>query len=409
MCLTKTSEKQDQYLLARALHTAIRSGNLRACRFLIGQGLKTHSWDSWHRLEKDGGTPVHTAVIFEQQEIMTFLLDLKLGVDDLDRFQQTPLHLAALNRSTEICELLLAHGANVNARDVYLRTPIMNAAQRANERILQLLLKSGADLEIQDYRALTATYYALDSIDAGNITISLLSDRCCLHRQDISGRPYGLRAFGKYSPRMNTYLLNSGLDLEVSPTRFGNLIVVSSGDLLSQLKRVVRRLPQAELSTMVNCRPTHEVSALYNAAIRDIGENLEFLLQAGAHTEKEGGPYGTPLMGACDAGRLEATKVLVRAGAIISYINHLGVLINAVSVAKYHPAVVQWLLVGRHIDQGKICEVADESTRGKEYATPVGYRIVELPRTRPSGLSWLHYLCAREEERRSFFGTVYIP
>ena len=44
---------------------------------------------------------------------------------------------------------------------------------------------------------------------------------------------------------------------------------------------------------------------------------ISLLLDAGAELEIEGGPYSTPLMGACAVGRLEAVKLLVRKGAKI--------------------------------------------------------------------------------------------
>lgn len=83
------------------------------------------------------------------------------------------------------------------------------------------------------------------------------------------------------------------------------------------------------------------------------------LFDAGADVELEGGDHGTPLMGACAAGRLEVVKALVRKGASTSYRKD-GKLFSALSTARLHPNVIRWLLVGRFmegplsIENGKI-------------------------------------------------------
>jgi len=77
---------------------------------------------------------------------------------------------------------------------------------------------------------------------------------------------------------------------------------------------------------------------------------ISLLHDTGAELETEGGDYGTPLMGACAAGRLQAVKLLARKGAKMLYCNEHGRSFSALRAAKYFPEIVQWLLVGRYTE-----------------------------------------------------------
>ncbi|KAF2260869.1 hypothetical protein CC78DRAFT_428018, partial [Lojkania enalia] len=68
----------------------------------------------------------------------------------------------------------------------------------------------------------------------------------------------------------------------------------------------------------INSRGENWHSALNIAASQVPCRNVALLLDASAIIELEGGPFGTPLMGACQAGNLEAVKLLVHRGAAIS-------------------------------------------------------------------------------------------
>jgi ankyrin repeat protein len=70
-------------------------------------------------------------------------------------------------------------------------------------------------------------------------------------------------------------------------------------------------------------------------------------LDAGAELELEGGELGTPFMAACDAGRLEAVKLMVRRGAAISDVNKNGKVVSGLVAARHHPSMIQRLLVSR--------------------------------------------------------------
>ncbi|OTA97079.1 hypothetical protein M434DRAFT_392249 [Hypoxylon sp. CO27-5] len=78
------------------------------------------------------------------------------------------------------------------------------------------------------------------------------------------------------------------------------------------------------------------------------------LLTLEANLEFEGCPDGTALIAACHAGRLESVIFLVRRGATLSYHGPNGFRTAFDKRTPKH--ILQWLLVTRFTDQGKIRE-----------------------------------------------------
>ena len=113
---------------------------------------------------------------------------------------------------------------------------------------------------------------------------------------------------------------------------------------------LLRRLPRELIPTLLGHRNFILGTPLYSASTiyRDIN-NIQLLLDTGADLELEGGDYGTPLMGACAIGRLEAVKILIANGASTLYSKD-GEIFSALRAAKNHPKIVQWLLVGRFLE-----------------------------------------------------------
>ncbi len=122
---------------------------------------------------------------------------------------------------------------------------------------------------------------------------------------------------------------------------------------------LLRRVPKDLAASLLAHRALMGGTPLYAAATSSSEVVIDMLFDAGADVELEGGDHGTPLMGACAAGRLEVVKALVRKGASTSYRKD-GKLFSALSTARLHPNVIRWLLVGRFmegplsIENGKI-------------------------------------------------------
>ncbi len=68
----------------------------------------------------------------------------------------TPLHTAALGGDAEVVKLLLDHGAEINARDQESgATPLSYAASLGRAEVVDLLLTRGADATLKNTRGQT--------------------------------------------------------------------------------------------------------------------------------------------------------------------------------------------------------------------------------------------------------------
>ena len=119
------------------------------------------------------------------------------------------------------------------------------------------------------------------------------------------------------------------------------------------LKGLLRRLPQALIPTLLQHQDRFCGTPLYAActiAFRPLQiDKVNILLEAGAELKHEGGEHGTPLMGACAAGRLAAINFLASKGAKI-VCERDGQIFSALRAGKHFPEVTRWLLVGRFVE-----------------------------------------------------------
>lgn len=202
-------------------------------------------------------------------------------------------------------------------------------------------------------------------------------------------------------------VLNRDLDLTICTPEQGSVFAMIPGP--GKLQYLIRRLPKACLIGLLNFKPRYNSTPLYKVACMGLALVVLILLDAGANIEFEGGTRGTALIGACDAGRLDTTALLVRLGAKSSYTNSAGELVTAIAPARIHPEIVRWFLVSRYTGQRKICNEADITTKDQEVADRTGVLTLEKARARTAGVSWLKYLVERERARRGNFGKVYFP
>ena len=92
---------------------------------------------------------------------------------------------------------------------------------------------------------------------------------------------------------------------------------------MTVITMLLRRIPKEDLRELLAYKAHHGGTPLY-AACTVAAEQLQsdiidLLLNAGANLETEGGDYGSPLMGACAAGRLLAVKVSIGKDAKLIY------------------------------------------------------------------------------------------
>ena len=327
------------------------------------------------------------------------LVELLLGrgalVNFVDRYGWTPLHFAADAGRVATIKMLLKFGANLHLPDVHLGNACMCAAKHDHLDAVRELLKAGANRQAQNiiHRNLlhhagfsnswNVFFYLLPS----TTTYELTMENIC--RDTVI--PYTLR---NARPPQLSSLLNHALPDQAyfSPER--NVLTAAVLNIhvtTALLKRLLKRLPPSLLPQLLSHQASIGGTPLYAASLRTSPHKMDLihlLLDAGAALELEGGDYGTPLMGACAAGRLFVVKVLVSRGAKLHYTKD-GNTIRALDAAKHFPEIKRWLLVGRYIDGPKMLMKDDtQSATPRTFPKSPGYVIAtRIRKTRNVGFS----------------------
>ena len=299
----------------------------------------------------DTAKPLHIAVSLGHADIARSLIEQGASVDSVDDHLRTPLHFAADKDQLQLTELLIDSNANVNAVNDRLESPCMVAASAGFLQLIRALIQGGAELTLQDENCYTALHHAAFSGYLDTISFLITNmEEYALNAETIYGDSVlSIIAWGAY-PSHWSFLLNLALKPGIYEPRKSNVLTATAGtNVPAHLKKVLRRLPKELVPRLLAHRAMEWGTPLYAAATKPAEKVIDMLLEAGAELELEGGEHGTPLMGACAAGRLGVVKTLVRKGARTSYTKDERVF-SALVAAKHHVKVIRWLLVGRFID-----------------------------------------------------------
>jgi ankyrin repeat protein len=122
------------------LSDAARQGNAASVRALIKSGAGEVNSPG-----RDSMTPLLWASQSNDLEMARALLGAGADANLGNRYGITPLWLAATNRSPSLLALLLEHGADASAALPHGETPLMAAARSGDSDSVRLLLRVGAD------------------------------------------------------------------------------------------------------------------------------------------------------------------------------------------------------------------------------------------------------------------------
>ena len=271
-------------------------------------------------------TPLHIATSTGNQKIARRLLEVGGLVNEQARDGFTPLHIAADRSDAEMIRLLLDFGANPRSQDWQLRTPAMIAAMRGGVDILRVLTKGGADLCAKDAQGFSALHWAADYCSTVFSYLATATSACNLAEQTKDGYSAMTIAFGRFKSSVSTLL-----SIAPSPAAYDskgeNLLaaVIADNPCMTRnlMKMLLKRIPKEILPTLLRRKDHLFGTPLYAACILNDNQVshavVDLLLDAGADLETDSCDFGTVLMGACAAGRLEAVKVLVYKGAKMIY------------------------------------------------------------------------------------------
>ncbi|MGL9717357.1 MAG: ankyrin repeat domain-containing protein [Wolbachia sp.] len=132
-----------------------------------------------------GKTALHYAVISNNTDMVSLLLEARANVNAKDNQGETALHYAASSNNIDMVSLLLEAGANINARDGQGKTALHCAVISNNTDIVNCLLQAGAKANIKDNggkkplsftknKEIIGLFKSLPSGCLSNVTVSCL-------------------------------------------------------------------------------------------------------------------------------------------------------------------------------------------------------------------------------------------
>lgn len=360
-----------------------RVADIRYCLILISQP-RLSSWSS-HTISNSGSGSTVTNV--PCTEVLHKIVN---KVCKLNRKEYgTALHSAALKNNVSAARLLLEHGAAIDTLSSTGETALRMAS---SPEMITLLVHYGASLvdhfshgwldciswDIKLFNTLVSAYSEVkttqdqvDGIPTFLPTIFHTRGSISCSNSFISpphlvsflraGLDLTLELGSEISPMhlaianraSSTFVLNSNPNLETM-TPFPWHIELSSDltFLHSMFRQYRRRLAAGDFVRIANLQPARGWSPLCIAARSCELELMRNCLCLGAEVDFEGSPHGSALVLACACGFLGAVRLLVQAGARLSYQGQNGH--RSVFTFCRSKEVRRWLLVERFTEQRRI-------------------------------------------------------
>ena len=159
-------ETCDKMCRSRTLLFAVQSWSVEIVRLLLDSGA-----DKNFVKDSDGWGALHHSAAYGDLDMVRFLLDSNIEMNNGDNEGLTPLHLASRGNNTEVVRVLLDAGATPNAAMNDGATPLHLAAASGKVTDVVLLLNAGAEKSQQKKDGLTALHVA---IQHGHLGIGVL-------------------------------------------------------------------------------------------------------------------------------------------------------------------------------------------------------------------------------------------
>jgi ankyrin repeat protein len=113
-----------------------------------------------HTPDQSGYYPLHRAVLDQQADRISQLIEQGAVPEVKDKDGNTPLHLAVMAGEKVLLETLLQHGADPNNRNYLATAPLHLAIEEKQAELARLLIQYGAELEARNNRGKTPLHLA---------------------------------------------------------------------------------------------------------------------------------------------------------------------------------------------------------------------------------------------------------
>jgi ankyrin repeat protein len=137
------------------IHQAVSEGDIEKVELLLKENpLLVNKEDA------SGLTPIFTAIIRRNQEMVKLLIDRGALVRVGDSNLREPIHFAGFMNDMSMVELLLENGAVIDTRAIGAATPLIHSSLSNRYRLSRFLIDHGADINIQCNSLTTPLYFA---------------------------------------------------------------------------------------------------------------------------------------------------------------------------------------------------------------------------------------------------------
>jgi ankyrin repeat protein len=166
------------------LNQAIQAEDLKQVKRLLATKRELNVADA------DGATPLHTASLLGNNDIVKALLEKGVAVDASNPYGRTPLINASQNGHVDVVKTLIAHGANVNAVDAYLLddTPLLYACKNGHFEIAKDLLQHGAKVNVVERERRLTPLHLASAFGYIDIVYVLLLNGANINARDKDGK-----------------------------------------------------------------------------------------------------------------------------------------------------------------------------------------------------------------------------
>ncbi len=266
------------------LMTAIQSNSLTAVNALLALGASVNVRDT------SGFSPLHLSVQSGALPITQLLVKMKsIQIDVRDFNGKTPLCVAVELNDTRSAELLLASGANPVAGDAQGKTSLHLSVKLQDTKILSLLLEKTSFIEVRDDNGTTPLLEAMYRENAAAADV-LVKAGASIHARDGSGESPLSYALKRGQPLLGAVMNRNTIN---SPDADGRSVLHVILEAKPSLVYVQEAL---ELGAFVNARDSRGKTALHLASENNYADIIRLLVSRGADIFLKDSKGASPLL-----------------------------------------------------------------------------------------------------------------
>jgi ankyrin repeat protein len=289
----------------------------------------------------DGATALHWAVYRDDVETVDLLIGAAAKVDAKNREGVSPLHMASLYGNAKIMTRLLKAGANPKQRGPAGETMLMLAARNGNPEAITVLIAAGADVNAREpLRGTTALMWAVEQKHPA--AVAALIDG----KADVSAKSAGAGLPRNYmANRINATRVEAANRVRAAAAKAGRtyeeqLAIEQANGTITGLRNSFGGFNRTQAEGGAAGQPANGQRAQGGRGQGGRGQAARAPAPAAAQEDQQededntdvivaglvgsGGGGLTPLVIAAREGELEATKLLLAAGADVNQTTEYG-------------------------------------------------------------------------------------